>query len=478
MSKVSTHVSGECRDFLLKQKILSGFYDKVTAKEMYADVFPPEMIERNGCQDDAFSNPIIAYTDRSDPAPDGSYRSFIRNEIVFRDFKAFDHAQKNPFAVCSMCSYSGRKRTAKNAYKMHGICIDLDGVGERELYTLISLYDTFDDIPRPTYLINSGHGVHVVYVFENPVPLYPKLIDYLQMLKRGLTEIVWTRETSTIKPADRQYQGIYQGYRIPGSYSKLGSGKSKDKYRVTAYRSGRKVTLEQLNRYVYDKYKMPITMDYASYEWADEDRLTIDKAQRLYPEWYEKRIIKKMPPGQYVCNHGLYDWWLRRIQEDGAAKDGNRYNCISVLFIMAIKCNISKEFAMQDALDLVEPFNELTRNDNNEFTIEDVKKASKYYAPTYSRYSINAIEARTGIRIERRKKAKMRLSQKDHIRIRVSPMRDALYPDGSWRNKNGAPTKSKQVEEWQRLHPGGRKTDCIRETGLSKPTVYKWWQER
>lgn len=23
--------------------------------------------------------------------------------------------------------------------------------------------------------------------------------------------------------------------------------------------------------------------------------------------------------------------------------------------------------------------------------------------------------------------------------------------------------------------PDGRKADCIRDTGLSKPTVYKWW---
>ena len=49
------------------------------------------------------------------------------------------------------------------------------------------------------------------------------------------------------------------------------------------------------------------------------------------------------------------------------------------------------------------------------------------------------------------------------------------YPDGSWRNKNGAPTKAQIVKEWKQLHPEGTKADCIRETGLTKPTVYKWW---
>ena len=52
--------------------------------------------------------------------------------------------------------------------------------------------------------------------------------------------------------------------------------------------------------------------------------------------------------------------------------------------------------------------------------------------------------------------------------------------DRDWREGNGRPKgsgeKSKIVEEWQRQHPDGKKADCIRETGLSKPTVYKWWK--
>ena len=31
------------------------------------------------------------------------------------------------------------------------------------------------------------------------------------------------------------------------------------------------------------------------------------------------------------------------------------------------------------------------------------------------------------------------------------------------------------VYEWRSAHPEGRKVDCIRETGLDKKTVYKWW---
>jgi len=39
----------------------------------------------------------------------------------------------------------------------------------------------------------------------------------------------------------------------------------------------------------------------------------------------------------------------------------------------------------------------------------------------------------------------------------------------------GSGTAQSKVQEWQELHPYGKKSECIKDTGLSKPTVYKWW---
>ena len=39
----------------------------------------------------------------------------------------------------------------------------------------------------------------------------------------------------------------------------------------------------------------------------------------------------------------------------------------------------------------------------------------------------------------------------------------------------GRPEKAEIVADWCRKNPNGTKADCIRETGLSKKTVYKWW---
>ena len=64
--------------------------------------------------------------------------------------------------------------------------------------------------------------------------------------------------------------------------------------------------------------------------------------------------------------------------------------------------------------------------------------------------------------------------QEQHIKI-MNAIREIEHPDGAWRNKDGRPDKQKIVEEWRKSHPDGKKVDCIRDTGLSKPTVYKWW---
>ena len=42
-------------------------------------------------------------------------------------------------------------------------------------------------------------------------------------------------------------------------------------------------------------------------------------------------------------------------------------------------------------------------------------------------------------------------------------------------SKNGRPSKEKDVIIWRMQHPLGTKAQCIRETGISKTTVYKYW---
>ena len=65
--------------------------------------------------------------------------------------------------------------------------------------------------------------------------------------------------------------------------------------------------------------------------------------------------------------------------------------------------------------------------------------------------------------------------QATHLKIARSTL--AIMNEDEGKALQGRPDKAKIVEEWQKSHPEGRKADCIRDTGLSKPTVYRWWKE-
>ena len=56
-------------------------------------------------------------------------------------------------------------------------------------------------------------------------------------------------------------------------------------------------------------------------------------------------------------------------------------------------------------------------------------------------------------------------------------VRDEINGNKNWRDGNGRPDKSQIVINWRVAHPDGTKAECIRETGLSTPTVYSWWKK-
>ena len=100
-----------------------------------------------------------------------------------------------------------------------------------------------------------------------------------------------------------QYQGIFQGFRMVGTQSKLGK-----RYPVKAFETGERVTIEYLNGYLMDKSKAVTDFHYKS-------DLSLAEALKKYPEWYEKRIVQGEHRERWHIKRDLYDWWLRKIKE-------------------------------------------------------------------------------------------------------------------------------------------------------------------
>ena len=316
-------------------------------------------------------------------------------------------------------------------------------------------------IPRPTYLVASGTGVHLYYLFEKPIPLFPNVVKSMEKYKRELTKMVWNRHV-TVSHTDEtiQQESIFQAFRMVGTITKLGD-------RVQAFRTGDRVTVNYMNSFVTKlEYRHDCGM-----EEVYRSRLTRAEAKEKYPEWYEKRLVRGEPKGHWICKRDLYDWWKRRIREE--ARVGHRYYCLMMLSIYAVKCDIDRDELEADCLELMAEFEKLTDREDNHFTEKDVLDALQSFEDRgLITYPVNSIANRSGLSISKNK----RNYRKQAVHLRIARATLSIMNDEQGKAVQGRPTQEQTVREWQELHPGGRRADCIRETGLSKPTVYKWWQ--
>lgn len=153
---------------------------------------------------------------------------------------------------------------------------------------------------------------------------------------------------------------------------------------------------------------------------------------------------------------------------------GHRYNCLFLLSIYAIKCGIEREELERDIYEYLEPYDELSINEFNRFTVKDIADALQAFDDKgLVTYPINSIVQRSGFDIPKNKRNGRK--QQQHMEV-MRAIQQVVNPD--WREGNGRKSKKEIVEGWQKRNPKGRKIDCIRETGLSKPTVYKWWNTK
>ena len=79
-------------------------------------------------------------------------------------------------------------------------------------------------------------------------------------------------------------------------------------------------------------------------------RLSLAEAKEKYPDWYERRIVKKERRGRWTVKRDLYDWWLHRIGDE--IRVGHRFYGIMTLAIYAKKCGISEDELRRDAFTL------------------------------------------------------------------------------------------------------------------------------
>jgi hypothetical protein len=419
---------------------------------VYRDMFylGENRIQASGEYGGFKANPLGYW--KNDEDAKGHYRIML--DDTFED--TLKELQEADFSILNGITYFGRKNTQEHANKMYAMIFDLDGITDTTLDAFLSGAYRANVYPVPNYIVLSGHGVHLYYLLDGGVYLFPQTKLQLKALKYALTDKMWNQYTS--KDKNKQFQGINQGFRVIGGKTKI------DGVRVRAFRlNDSHFTLKQLGEYV------PVESRVQEDKLYKESKMSLADAKKKFPQWYQDRVIDKKNKKNWICKRDLYDWWKRKI-EDGATY-GHRYFVIMCLAIYGVKCNISFDEVKQDALALV-PFLDAL-NPEEPFTIKDCLSALECYDKRYCTFPIDDIAKISNIAIEKSKRNGRRRAA--HL-IMLNEMRrfkrDMLGED-EYKN-NGRPSKEQLIMEYLQANQGESVTEISRQLGVSRTTVYKY----
>lgn len=247
---------------------------EVPAMEVYSNIFQlgEGYIQKYDKESENMKANPLGYYRNADKGK-GHYRIFF--EDTFED--TLKELQEADFAIMNGISYFGRRNLQAHASKMYAMIFDLDGQTDTTLNNFLSgaFAKDWDIYPLPNYIVLSGHGIHLYYVFDTPIPLYPNIKIQLKNLKYALTEKMWNPYTSEIKKP--QYQGINQGFRVIGGKTKI-EGVRARAFEVNTH----PFSLKQLCECVEEQYRIDESKLYK------ESKLSLAEAKKKYPEWYEK----------------------------------------------------------------------------------------------------------------------------------------------------------------------------------------------
>lgn len=459
-----------------KRKLMGDVYREVTPKEFYRELFPEGMLQKRGNWEKGYGNAMVdVITDYPNK------RRYTRKYVMTDDLEAIRYM--NPegktkelgrMCLCSPVSYYGIHKSNAMAHELFAVVIDLDYVGIQQLKNVIKQIGNGSRCIPPNYLVNSGRGLHLYYLLTDPIPCYRYMLDQLTNFKAVMEDFIWNYTTS-IQPDKPDHGAITQAFRMVGSETKLGK-----EYIVRAYKvRDQRWRIEELYQWIKDRAPsflkdcpLPCLKDPMEV-YREKHPLTMEQAKKKYPDWNPYQEQKK-----WTCKEDLYYWWIGKIKSQ--AVPGGRYYALLALAAYGSKCDIPFSQIKKDAVGLVPFLETLTDDETNHFTEQDAYDAMSFYRNNKKEVTYKLTRERISelSKIDIPANKRNYRKQKDHVKVMntMKALKKQLGEEVKDGRPKGSGTAEQTVLKWQALHPDGRKADCIRETGLSKPTVYKWWK--
>lgn len=364
----------------------------------------------------------------------------------------------NDFVVIPPVSYAGKYSGQRYARELYAITFDVDFIKVDDDATPQGLIDLLHQmkqeiawLPQATYIASSGNGLHVYYLLDKPIRLFENTIEQLRVYRTRLTHKLWNMYVSEASN-NPQFESVTQGFRAVGSITK------DKKQRVRVFKTGERVSIEYLNKFVPESDQFN----------SKFGKSRLDEVKLKYPQWYERRIVQRQPRNTWTCKPDLYYWWLRKANE-GVVSEGHRYWYVFSLAIYARKCGIPRKQLEHDALSLIYVLDKLTTREDNHFDESDVYKALYAYRASYITFPRAAIEEKTAILIPQNKRNYRK--QEVHCYL-MRNQRAALNAIGEGHAGNaGRPSKRGIVFEYLDKNPNATYRDVMRDCGISASTA-------
>ena len=379
----------------------------------------------------------------------------------------------------SPISYAGRRPMADMAHELYALTFDLDGIKIKPDGTPIGLIDLIHQmrpvegvrgpfVPSPTYIVSSGSGLHLYYMLDKPIRLWPDVIERLNAFRDAFTKRLWNRYITDLYDSP-QFEPVTQDFRMVGSRSKDG------KQVVRAFLSSFRITMESLNQFVPEESRLPLEMRYKQH--------TLEEARALWPAWdpdWRKKASAATARPWHV-KRDLFDWWCRRV-EAGEASVGHRYWCVWVAACMAAKCpDVTYDELERWALGMVPMLDTITVDEANHFTERDALSALNAYGNPLSRtLRRDKIAEKTAVEMPVNKRNGREIHQHIQMVNALRKMRRDVLGEDEYRNSGrprGSGTMRDAIREYAEAHPDANHSQIAKALGVSRPTVIKWLRD-
>lgn len=466
-------------DFEWKSDILASFGDEVSCATFYQDYLFHEL-----------------YTGELG----GSYKVLVTeydaeagSKVHKVDVDELDGFLQMSDVALSPCLFHGNWRNKQLLNYVGAFVLDIDKLRPKSLQRFFRLFEE-GRLLWPTFIANSGSGVHFYYVLDKMLKVDSVQNEANRMIAEAVYRKLYDDVIKKEKWVDAQRHWIGQDYRVVNSKTKL---------HLTSqiFKVGEIYTIEQLmehfdikvdreKRYASKamvKYAGNIAKDLGieppdysdakvTYDFIRENKdeaYTVRKARRDQRNLKKSRKAKSSskPVTWYrnTLNH-MYDHTMA----------GYRFSSMKALAIIAFKEQVPKDLFIADIRQL-SAYWEAFDWKGDDFNPRNVEAIERLFdnAVKYSNTTAETLEEWLGYEFRKIGVKRNGRSQNTHLKLArankaILKELGEMKPEG---RPKGSGTEAQKVAGWRILNPEGRKADCIRETGLSKPTVYKWWDE-